>query len=217
MEKQRFRQTLFRYDRQHQNHRILSMLGGSTGPEARTLPCISARILLVPLVDRHRARWGGERARVASRGGLRRDVGVLAPRGDPPAVRDRVRSLANGPERPGASRVRCRRRPRPGRRVGPLAPASCRRRVPRGRDRGCTGGTDPTGWGCDLAARAILVRRILDVPLDSGKFPGLAALALPRARLPFSARPQPAPGAPPDLPRARCLSSRSGSGTSGST
>ena len=48
MEKQRFRQTLSRYDRQHQNHRILSMLGGSTGPEARTLPCISARILLVP-------------------------------------------------------------------------------------------------------------------------------------------------------------------------
>ena len=32
------------------------------------------------------------------------------------------------------------------------------------------------------------------VPLDSGVFPGLA---LPRARLPFSARPQPAPGAHP--------------------
>ena len=52
-----------------------------------------------------------------------------------------------------------------------------------------------TGWGCDLAARAILVRRILDVPLKSGKFPGIASFALPRARLPFSVRPQPTPGA----------------------
>ena len=82
------------------------------------------------VVDRRRARWGGERARVASRGGLRRDVGVLAPRGDPPAARERIRSLANGPERPDASRVRCRGRPRPGRGVSPLAPASCRRRGP---------------------------------------------------------------------------------------
>ena len=56
--------------------------------------------------------------------------------------------------------------------VSPLAPASCRRRGPRGHARGCAGGVPTSGWGCDLAARAILVRRILDVPLDSGKFPG---------------------------------------------
>ena len=101
-----------------------------------------------------------------------RDVGVLAPRGDPPATRDRVRSLANGPERPGASRARRRGRPRPGCGVSPLAPASCRRRVPRGRDRGCAGGYRPTGWGCDLAARAILVRRIRVFPSIPGNFLG---------------------------------------------
>ena len=123
--------------------------------------------------------------------------GGICPQGDPPAVRERVRSLANGSERPGASCARRRGRPRLGCGVSPLAPASCRRRGPRGRVRGCAGGYRPTGWGCDLVARAILVRRILDVPLDSGKFPGLASFALPRARLPFSARPQPAPGAPP--------------------
>ena len=89
---------------------------------------------------------------------------------------------------------RPRRKPaRPG-----LVPAT---RTSRARSR-LRGGYRPPGWGCDLAARAILVRRILDVPLDSGVFPGLAALALPRARLPFSARPQPAPGPPRPLSRS---------------
>ena len=54
--------------------------------------------------------------------------------------------------------------------------------------RGCAGGTD-LRWGCDLAARAILVRRILDVPLDSGAWPRLAAFALPSARLPLGNAP----------------------------
>ncbi len=34
------------------------MLGGSTGPEARTLPCISARILLIPYLRRERQAEG---------------------------------------------------------------------------------------------------------------------------------------------------------------
>ena len=77
MEKQRFRQTLFRYDRQHQNHRILSMLGGSTGPEARTLPCISARILLVPFLA---PRVAGRSAAVV-RSGAHEPVAMRAGRG----------------------------------------------------------------------------------------------------------------------------------------
>ena len=134
-------------------------------------------------------RSGGE-SRSAARRGSRRGGRASSP--DPAR---RGRRHRRRPERPGASCVRRRGRPRPGREVGPLAPISCRRRGPRGRVRGCAGGYRPTGWGYDLTARAILVRRILDVPLDSGGFPGLAAFARSRARLPFSARPQPTPGA----------------------
>ena len=101
-----------------------------------------------------------------------RGVGELAPRGDPPAARDRVRALADGPERPGASCARRRGRLRTGRGVGPLAAASCRRRGPRGRVRGCAGGYRPPGWGCDLVARAILVRRIRVFPSIPGNFRG---------------------------------------------
>ena len=141
--------------------------------------------------------------------------GCTCPQGDPPAARDRVRSLANGPERPGASRVRCRRRPRPGRGVGPLAPASCRRRGPRGRVQGCAGGYRPTGWGCDLAARAILVRRIRVFPSIQGYSGARGVRAIARAA-PLFGTASTCPRRPPDRPRARWLSPRRGSDTSGS-
>ena len=57
--------------------------------------------------------------------------------------------------------------------AGALGPApGCRRRGPRGRVRGCAGGYRPAGWGCDLAARAILVRRIRVFPSIQESFRG---------------------------------------------
>ena len=58
-----------------------------------------------------------------------------------------------------------------------LAPASCRRRGPRGRVRGCAGGYRPPGWGGDLTARAILVRRIRVFPSIQVYFRGSRYLA----------------------------------------
>ena len=43
-------------ERERQNHCILGVLSRSTGSEARPLPCISARIWLVPLLHAHQSR-----------------------------------------------------------------------------------------------------------------------------------------------------------------
>ena len=168
------------------------------------------------MVDRRRARWGGERARVASRGGLWGDVGVPAPRGDPPAARDRVRSLANGPERPGAPCARRCGRLRSGRGVGPLA-------RPRAGDADLEGARAAARGDTDLPGGGAISQHARFSCAGSGcspRFRGISGgargvRAIARAA-PLLGTASTRPRRPPALPRARWLSSRSGSDTSGS-
>ena len=88
------------------------------------------------------------------------------------------------------------RRPVRLRGVSPLAPASCRRRGPRGHARGCAGG------GADLRV-GVRSRSTRDSRAsNSGCSPRFREISGARGarattRLPFSARPQPAPGGHP--------------------
>ena len=141
--------------------------------------------------------------------------GYLPPGGIPPAARDRVRSLANGPERPGAPCARRCGRLRSGRGVGPLA-------RPRAGDADLEGARAAARGDTDLPGGGAISQHARFSCAGSGcspRFRGISGVrgvrAIARAA-PLFCTASTRPRRPPDLPRARWLSSRSGSDTSGS-